>query len=120
MNEATAREAFASMSNKTRLKILKCLVGAGRAGMTAGDIAAQVGASPSRTSFHLSNMSAAGLVDAHRQARQIIYAVRFDTIGALVRFLLEDCCRNDPSLRACCGLPPETTTSVRAAGGGDT
>ena len=102
MTEPDALAAFASISNETRLRILKTLVTAGPDGLPAGAVAASVGASPSRASFHLSNMADAGLVTATRNAREITYRVSFDRIGALIRYLMEDCCGNDASLRACC------------------
>lgn len=102
MNEADALAALSSISSKMRLRILKRLVEAGSNGLTAGDIADAVGATPSRTSFHLSNMSEAGLVTSSRQARQITYRIDFATVGALMRYLLEDCCKNNATVRACC------------------
>ena len=102
MNEDEAVAALASVSSTTRLRILKCLVAVGPGGLTAGEIASTVKASPSRTSFHLSNMSKAGLVRSNRQSRQISYRVDFDTVGRLMRYLLHDCCRNNGIVRACC------------------
>lgn len=108
MDEAEAIAAFSSMANQTRLRMLKSLVVAGPGGMTAGAISTTVGASPSRASFHLSKLSDTGLVRAERRAREIIYAIDFGAMGALVRFILEDCCRNDASVRACCGSGQDT------------
>ena len=102
MNEAGALTAFASISSATRLRILKKLVEAGDDGLSAGEIAGAVDATPSRTSFHLSNMSEAGLVTSSRSARQITYRVNFETMGALLRYVLEDCCKNNATVRACC------------------
>ena len=68
----------------------------------AGDVATALGASPSRMSFHLSALQEAGIVTSERQSRQIVYRVNFDTIGGLMRFLLEDCCKGQASLRSCC------------------
>ncbi len=102
MKEEDALAAFASISSATRLRILKCLVAAGPDGLTAGDIADHVGATPSRASFHLSNMADAGLIVSSRQSRQITYRVDFEAMGALVRYLMEDCCGGNETVRACC------------------
>lgn len=102
MNEADALAAFASISSATRLRMVKCLVEAGPEGLSAGEIAEAVGATPSRTSFHLSNLAEAGLITSARQSRQILYRVDFTAIGALVRYLLQDCCNNNEVVRACC------------------
>lgn len=101
MNEPDALAALSAISNKTRLRILKKLVAAGPDGLTAGEIAADISATPSRTSFHLSNMAEAGLIMSSRQSRQITYRVDFTAMGALVRYLLEDCCNNNETVRAC-------------------
>lgn len=102
MNEADALAAFSSISSATRLRMLKCLVEAGQAGLPAGEIAEAVGATPSRTSFHLANLAEAGLITSTRHSRQILYSVDFTAIGALVRYLLQDCCKNNETVRACC------------------
>ena len=104
MNEESAVNAFAALSNKSRLRVLKALVEAGPEGMTAGEIARAIDASPSRTSFHLTAMAENGLISSQRQSRQIIYQVRFETVGELVQYLLFDCCRNNSIVRSCCEL----------------
>lgn len=104
MNEQDALNVFLALSNATRLRMLKCLVTAGSTGMIAGDVAKTVDASPSRASFHLTAMSDAGLITATKQSRQITYAVDFDTVGQLVRYLMEDCCQNNGAVMACCGF----------------
>ena len=54
--------AFAALSQETRLRVLKDLVRAGPAGRSAGSLAATVGAAGPTLSFHLKELSAAGLV----------------------------------------------------------
>ena len=102
MNEDSAIDAFSVLSNRTRLRILRMLVAAGPDGLSAGDIAKHVDASPSRASFHLAAMTSAALVASERQARQVVYKVRFETVGAMMRYVLEDCCRNNEVVRSCC------------------
>ncbi|WP_428644242.1 ArsR/SmtB family transcription factor [Roseibium sp.] len=114
MTEDDALTAFSAISSQTRLRILKSLVNAGPEGLVAGDVAEAVGATPSRASFHLSNLAEAGLITAHRQSRQITYRVDFTAIGALVRYLLEDCCGNNETVRACC--QPGTSCTPGASG----
>ncbi len=103
--EAHAVAAFHALANETRLRMLRCLVAAGREGMAAGDVARAVGASPSRASFHLAALAETGLVLSERAARQVTYRVDFAAIGGLVAYLLHDCCGNAPEVRRCCGLP---------------
>ena len=116
MNEPEAIAALSAMAHQTRLRMIKTLVAAGPKGMTAGALASAVGASPSRASFHLSKLAETGLVHAQRQAREIIYAIDFRAMGSLVRFILEECCSNDASVRACCGLSQDLPTGTGSGG----
>lgn len=102
MDAPTALACFAALSNPLRLRVLRHLVEAGPNGLTAGEIATAIGASPSATSFHLTAMTDTGLIAAQRQSRHILYRADMATIGGLIRYLVEDCCRNDPALRGCC------------------
>ena len=105
MTEQQATTALSSISNATRLRMLRLLVAAGPEGLPAGTIAAEVGATPSRASFHLSKMTEAGLLLSQRQSRQIAFRVDFDAVGGLIRYLIEDCCNNNPTVRDCCSTP---------------
>lgn len=103
MNETEALGAFAALSNESRLRVVKSLVEAGPDGLTAGEIAEQIGATPSRASFHLATLADAGLVSSTKESRSVRYAVRFDAMGGLVRYLLDDCCKGNATVRSCCG-----------------
>jgi DNA-binding transcriptional ArsR family regulator len=43
-------------------------------------------------SFHLAQLSNAGLVSQHRQSRSIIYAADFAAMNAVLSYLTENCC----------------------------
>lgn len=102
MTEDQTLNAFAALSHKTRLRVIRTLVAAAPNGMPAGEIATAVGASPSRASFHLANLSDAGLVNAERQAKTIYYRVDFKALGLIASFLLHDCCAGSSgSSRGC-------------------
>ncbi len=107
MIEKTAVEGFAALASEARLQVIKTLVRAGPDGIAAGEIAQSVGASPSRTSFHLSALAGAGLVTSQRRSRQIVYRVDFRALGGLVGYLMQDCCQNNPVVRSCCGIDEE-------------
>ena len=102
MKETEAADLFGALSNADRLRIIRALVVAGPAGLSAGEIADHMGASASRTSFHLSALAESGIVLRERQARSLRYSVDFLRIGALITFLMRDCCGDSPDLRACC------------------
>lgn len=102
MNRTTALAALSALANETRLDLVRLLVGRGSDGLAAGEIADQLAVSPSRLSFHLSALEQAGLIVSRRASRQIIYAVDTAGIGGVISYLLNDCCRADPDIRACC------------------
>jgi len=93
---------FGALSQGTRLQVVRYLVQCGEEGASAGDVGAQVHASSSRASFHLTALERAGVISSERQSRRIIYRANFDNIGGLVSFLLNDCCGNHPEILACC------------------
>jgi ArsR family transcriptional regulator len=103
MDERQAVEAFSGLAQETRLAILRLLVKAGPAGLASGAIGEAVGVAPSNASFHLAHLERAGLVQARRRSRSIIYCADFDRLAGLIRFLMEDCCGGDPALMAACG-----------------
>ena len=102
MKEPEAINALNALSQNTRLRIVRYLVGCGDEGAAAGAIAEQIQVGASNASFHLSALEHAGLIISERQSRKIIYRADFKALGGLVSFLLNDCCGNHPDIRACC------------------
>ncbi|CAH1649050.1 Transcriptional regulator, ArsR family [Hyphomicrobiales bacterium] len=111
MREKQAIDAFAALSQETRLRIVRLLVTAGPEGLPAGAIGeAMDGASSSRMSFHLSHLEQAGLVESRRAGRSIIYTAAYPALSDLVEFLMRDCCQGHPevcnpavaALSSCC------------------
>jgi ArsR family transcriptional regulator len=100
LEELQALDAFAALSQQTRLQMVRALVVAGREGLSAGAIGEKVGASSSSASFHLSNLERAGLIQSRREARSIIYSANFDGLASLVEFLMMDCCQGHPDVCA--------------------
>lgn len=102
MQQAQALSALSALANDQRLDLLRLLMPLGDEGLTAGDIARRLGLSASRLSFHLGQMEQAGLIRSRRQARNVIYSVDAEGIGRTIGYLLNDCCRGDAKVRACC------------------
>lgn len=116
MHERQALDAFAALSQETRLRMVRLLVQAGPDGLPAGAVGEAVGASSSNASFHLARLERAGLIRSRREARSIIYSVDLTGLTGLIRFLMEDCCRGRPEicapalegLASACSCEPET------------
>ena len=92
MKSNTVVRALGALAHESRLAIFRALVVAGPEGLAAGDIAQQLGVSPSGLSFHLKDLSHAGLVDARQDGRFIFYSANFDAMSGLIAFLTENCC----------------------------
>ena len=90
--------AFAALAQPTRLTVFRLLVQAGPEGISAGDIAAAVGAQPSTLSHHLGELERAGLAVSRRDGRQVFYAADYAGTRRLLGFLMEDCCRGRPEI----------------------
>lgn len=99
-----AATLFGILSNADRLGVIRALVEAGPDGMKAGDIARKIRASPSRASFHLNALSESGFLHRERRSRTLNYRIDFKTIGALITFLMEDCCKGSAELHNCCSM----------------
>jgi len=99
MDESQALNAFAALSQGTRLQVVRFLVRAGRKGVAAGALAEGLGISPSNLSFHLKELDRAGIITARREARSIIYTINYDSLRGLIRFLMEDCCAGVAEVR---------------------
>ena len=57
------------------------------AGMPAGEIAERLDIPPATLTFHLKELSHAGLVESRREGRSIIYSLRCDGMSQLLTFL---------------------------------
>lgn len=93
INEAIL--AFGALSQETRLRVFRLLVEHGPEGTPAGTLSERLGIPHNTLSFHLSHMSNAGLVLSKREGRSIFYSANFDFFTALIRYMVEDCCRED-------------------------
>ena len=92
MEIKAALEAFDALSQETRLAVVRLLVTAGPAGLSAGRVAEALDCRQNTMSSHLKVLAGAGLVDSRRDGRRIVYSANFSTIRDLVLFLMEDCC----------------------------
>lgn len=92
--------ALAALAHAARLELFRALVVAGPSGMTPGVMAQGAGLPPATLSFHLKELSHAGLVVAERQGRHLIYRVQFDRMQQVLTYLTQNCCGGTP-----CAVP---------------
>jgi ArsR family transcriptional regulator, arsenate/arsenite/antimonite-responsive transcriptional repressor len=84
--------ALGALAQDSRLAVFRLLVKQGRRGLPAGEISGQVGIPATTLSFHLAQMSHAGLVVSRREGRSIFYAADYDRMQELLGFLMSNCC----------------------------
>jgi DNA-binding transcriptional ArsR family regulator len=102
MERSKVLTALSALANEARLDLIRLLVPKGKVGMAAGEIAAALGLSASRLSFHLAVLEQAGLIHSRRAARNIIYSVDTASLGGTIAYLMQDCCMDHPEVLACC------------------
>ena len=113
MEAKSAVRALAALAQETRLDVFRLLVEQGPSGMAAGEIAEQLAIAPATLSFHLKELTHAGLVTARHEGRFIFYAANFTAMNDLLAYLTENCCVADCGPGASCAplaacSPPAT------------
>src|SRR5258708_20351685 len=106
MESKTAVAGLAALAQDARLAIFRLLVQKGPGGLCVGDIGAKFDMAPATLSFHLKELTNAGLLVSRQEGRFIYYAPDFEEMNALVSYLMENCC-GGAALRP----PPHPPTS---------
>ena len=106
--------ALAALAQETRLAVYRLLVEHAPDGMPAGQIAERLRIRAPSLSFHLKELSRAGLI-AHRQdGRFVWYRADLAAMNGLVAYLTENCCRASATCDPSCG-PTKARRPVAAA-----
>ena len=99
MDKKTAVTLLSSIAQEARLDIFRTLVQAGVAGLPAGGIAESLSIPNSTLSFHLKELSHAGLVNSRQESRFIYYSANYQVMKNLLAYLTENCCAGE---QTCC------------------
>ena len=99
MDNKSAVTLLSSIAQEARLDIFRTLVQAGITGLAAGNIAEKLGIPNSTLSFHLKELSHAGLVNSRHESRYIYYSANYQAMNNLLAYLTENCCAGE---QACC------------------
>lgn len=121
LSRKAALAALSALAQETRLEIFRLLVQAGEPGRTAGAIAEALGVAPATLSFHLTQLTHAGLISQRRESRNLIYSADYDRMDALMAFLTENCCGIQTTCSPVCDRssgaePAEAPMRTRNAG----
>jgi ArsR family transcriptional regulator len=84
--------ALAALAQESRLNVFRLLVQTGPEGLAASKIAEHLDVAPSSLSFHLKELTHAGLIEARQEGRFIFYSANFDVMTDVISYLTDNCC----------------------------
>lgn len=92
MSENEIIKALSALAHPVRLRVFRALVVAGPRGMTPGVMQEGLGVPASTLSFHLKELSHAGLVEVERDSRNLVYRAAYESMNGLLGYLTRNCC----------------------------
>ena len=106
MEDKDVIKALAALAQPNRLQVFRTLVVAGQEGATPGELGEYLGVPNATLSFHLKELTHAGLISQERQGRNLIYRVEFGHMNGVLAYLTENCCQGaescmEASARSC-------------------
>jgi ArsR family transcriptional regulator, arsenate/arsenite/antimonite-responsive transcriptional repressor len=93
MEDKDVIKALAALAQPHRLQAFRALVVAGPEGLTPGLLTEQLDIPANTLSFHLKELTAAGLITQTRDGRHLIYRAAFEQMNALLAYLTANCCQ---------------------------
>ena len=87
-------ELFKALGDPTRVTLLACLAKCGRA-CTVGEVAECCAVDLSVVSRHLAHLARAGILEAEREGRTVLYRVQYGGVSRVLRELadaIDECC----------------------------
>ncbi len=100
MDEKSAVASLSALAQAIRLRVFRALVGAGPVGLTPGALSATLDVPASTLSFHLKELTRAGLVSQQRDGRTLIYRPAIAQMQDLLDYLTAHCCQGQPCVPA--------------------
>lgn len=111
MTERDIILAMAALAHVHRLKVFRALVVAGTHGLTPGTIAEGMQVPAATLSFHLKELTNAGLVTQERIGRNLIYRADYGRMAGVLSYLTRNCCQGEQCAVAGEFLQPVCLTS---------
>lgn len=105
MEKKAVLTALAGLAQETRLDIFRLLVEKGPEGMPVNAISERLGVTGATLSFHLKELSHAGLITGRQAGRFVYYSPNLESMNGLVDYLTENCCQGASCVVACVPSP---------------
>jgi len=115
MDSKLAVASLSALAQESRLAIYRLLVEAGPTGLAVGEIGASLRVAPATLSFHLKELTHAGLARSRQEGRYVYYSANFQRMKSLLGYLSENCCARDCAGADCApGCGPGNAAAGRA------
>lgn len=101
MEQSEVITALGALAHPIRLQVFRALVVSGPAGLTPGVMHEALGIPAPTLSFHLKELSNAGLAIPERLGRNLIYRAAYDQMNSVLAYLTANCCQG-----AACAVEP--------------
>jgi ArsR family transcriptional regulator, arsenate/arsenite/antimonite-responsive transcriptional repressor len=93
MEESDTIRSLAALAQPLRLRVFRALVVVGEQGLTPGTMVDALGIPAATLSFHLKELTNAGLITQERASRHLIYRASYERMNELLGYLTENCCQ---------------------------
>jgi len=106
VNTEQALAMLSGLAQASRLTIFRLLVEHAPDGLAVGEIGERLGMANATLSFHLKELTHAGLVTRRPSGRHIFYTASIESMNRLMAYLTENCCAGaacDATVQAQCG-----------------
>ncbi|MCR9257611.1 MAG: helix-turn-helix domain-containing protein [Alphaproteobacteria bacterium] len=100
MNTSPSIDALTALGHPGRLAVFRLLARRAPDGVRPSELAEALSLKANTLSVYVTTLTRAGLLRSWRDGQSVFYGIDFDRVGALVDFLVNDCCRGRPELTA--------------------
>jgi ArsR family transcriptional regulator, arsenate/arsenite/antimonite-responsive transcriptional repressor len=100
MDSSEVVRALGALAHPVRLEVFRALVVSGPAGLTPSVMQDGLQIPATTLSFHLRELTHAGLATIERASRHLVYRAAYDRMNEVLRYLTDNCCQG-----ADCAVP---------------
>ncbi|WP_417269667.1 MULTISPECIES: helix-turn-helix domain-containing protein [Alphaproteobacteria] len=100
MNQHPNIAALAALAHSGRMSVFRLLARRSPDTVSAGELSEALNLKSSTLSVYLGILTRAGLIQQTRHGRSLRYTIDLTLTGALIEYLVNDCCRGRPELLA--------------------